>query len=79
MEFKSEKVSDEKNTKSKEKVLLKKIKSLEEDKAKATIAKNKLERDLIKSTLINLFPNLEKQTQTEDNSNNQNNSFPLEP
>ena len=73
MEFKAGKVAEERDAKTKEKTLLKKIKALEEDKAKVTIAKNKIERDLnqnkvstdSKSSLTELLVNLEKESQTE--------------
>ena len=46
MEFKAQKVAEDKESKSKEKMLIKKIKNLEEDKAKAIIATNRIKRDL---------------------------------
>ena len=75
MDYKAEKCAEEKEAKSKEKFLLKKIKALEEDKAKATIAKNKLERDLnqnkvpkdSKSSLTDTILHSEKETQTQAN------------
>ena len=75
MDYKAEKCAEEKEAKSKEKFLLKKIKALEEDKAKATLAKNKLERDLnqnkvpkdSKSSLTDTILHSEKETQTQAN------------
>ena len=69
-DYKSETVSSEKDAKSKEKILMKKIKALEEEKAKAIIAKNKSERDLTqnkvpkdsKSAFTDLISNLQLQS-----------------
>ena len=75
MEFKAVKFAEDKEAKSKEKFLLRKIKALEEDKAKATIAKNRMERDLnqnkvskdSKTSQTDIILNDEKQTQTQAN------------
>ena len=74
MNFKADKVAEEKDAKSKE-FLLKKTKALEEDKAKAVIAKNRVERDLnqnkvvkdSKSICTDLTQRVDKQNKTEAN------------
>ena len=72
MKFKADKFAEDKEAKSKERFLLRKIKALEEDKAKAIIAKNRVERYLnqnkvskdSKSSLTDIILNYKKQTKT---------------
>ena len=68
MEFKAEKLLEEKDLKSKEKLISKKLKAVEEIKARITIDKIKLDRDLnqnmvnrvVKSSQTDPFINFEK-------------------